>query len=329
MVQSRLILIAAAFAVSTASGGIATFTQLCPVSIPGSGSECGFGDSFSWSAPARTPTIFTPILDEEGNPIYSGEEGDLSRDQLYEYTLGEELDFQQYFDGMASAIATPDTWKFNLAFTLTDYQRQNYVNRPALSEFGEYGYVYTMGYAGASNTDDITVSGGTGVYSLSYVFSLDGLFEVDHPLLSAGFCAFLALADSESADFTCVNHWSDIPATFTLTYDELLFDAPIVSTLGLYVYGLLNPLDVNSGESAFLETVTGTAEASFGSTIRLEKLIVADPSGNPIPGLTVTSSSGFAYPVQNGANPVPEPAAAAAVCAALAAFGLARRRTLA
>jgi hypothetical protein len=320
MFNPRLLLLISVFAASTASGGIFSFTQLCSVSIPES-SVCTNDSSLSWTAPGRTATIFIPVLDEEGNPYYL--DGP-HQHQALDVTLGDELGFQQYFDGTASAIATPDTWKLEVAVTFTDYQRQNYVYWPSV----DGPFLLTMASANARNTDDITVSGGTGVYSLSYVFSLDGLFSVDHSLLSAGFCAILSLPGTAVVHYSCVTDTSGgVPTEFTLSYDDLPFDAPLVSTLFLYVYGGLSPIQIDSPESDALETVNGTVSAAFGSTIKLQKLVVSDPLGNPIPGLTVSSSSGFAYPVQNGAlNPVPEPATVALAGAALAAFGMLRRR---
>jgi hypothetical protein len=50
--------------------------------------------------------------------------------------------------------------------------------------------------AGFTDTLDVTAAGGPGVYSLHYIFSVDGsLAATDESLLSAEFCAVLSLPE--------------------------------------------------------------------------------------------------------------------------------------
>jgi hypothetical protein len=79
---------------------------------------------------------------------------------------------------------------------------------------------------------------------------------------------------------------------------------------------------LNNGTVPDGSTITGTSD--FSDTLTLTNIIVTDANGNPVSGVTVTSSSGTQYPVN-----VPEPASLSLMAAA--ALGLLarhpRRRT--
>ena len=74
---------------------------------------------------------------------------------------------------------------------------------------------------------------------------------------------------------------------------------------------------------------TGTAQTDFLTTVTLTEILVKDAGGNPIRGVTVSSTSGTTYPLSPlnaGDAGVPEPATVLLAGAGLALLMAVRRR---
>lgn len=317
LIRARLLVIAGIMAGTLpVYAGVSTFSQVCSSSNP-SFSDCRTGStaSLNWAS-------------EVLNPDNS-------------------VAFTQHFMGSATSEATSNLWRVNFDVAMTDFLRSNYVwnwNEVSDSEDPRYpGYysVPTMAYASATTTDQVTVTGGVGVYSLAYVFSLDGsLFTSDDSLASPNFCASLFLPGTPNATFSCLSAGNEVPQTFTISYKNLRMDEPLTASLTISASGILNPLcpddhtDCGFGPTvsdAGNQQVTMNYAANFGSTVHLQKIVVTDDNGDPIPGLRFLSGNGYDYNVEGAqvASPsaVPEPStlALAGLSVALAAFG--RRRS--
>jgi hypothetical protein len=232
----------------------------------------------------------------------------------------------QHFLGQASATATADTWRVSTSLTLANYRRDNYI----WTESPTQGtYAATTAVASANTTDTVTITGGTGVYRLKYILSLDGLLgSTDTSLLSSSFCASLYIPDGTgTANFYCQSAGQATPSSITLSYDDLPFGGPVTPTLSISAYGFVTPLYASQVGALGADTFSAGGYVQFGSTVHLTSLLVTDAAGNPIPGLSIESGSGYTYPLdpQNTA-PVPEPTAACMLAAGLAGLLLRRRR---
>ncbi len=346
---------------SPAWAGLFAYSQLCAESNPGFGS-CGYGsygtgpeasntNTLNWTRDVYAPdtpgpSTWTPALDVDGNPVLDLD-GNPVLIEVPSIIPGSFL-YTQRFDGAASALATSDLWRLTMDVTLTDYKRSNYVwNWNDVADGPQapgYYSVPTMAFVQASSTDEITIEGGTGVYSLSYVFSLDGtLSTTDSGFVNPNFCASLYLPGTQTASFGCKGPGDTIPTTFTLSYDDLLFGGPITPTLSLSLSGILNPLypaDQDPyGNPVFGQTLASNGDdtvsvnytGQFGSTVKLQKVIVTDSNGNPIDNLTFKSKNGYQYNVEGAtqvpfSGHVPEPGSMLLVLGGGAAGWLASRR---
>jgi hypothetical protein len=95
-------------------------------------------------------------------------------------------------------------------------------------------------------------------------------------------------------------------STLTLSFADLPFGTPVDPTLSIVAFAQVAsifPEDAPDGA-----TITGSLSADFASTVRVQSLLVTDSLGNPIPGVTVVSRSGFTYPLDPRNSAVPEPA---------------------
>ena len=270
-------LIVACFFAATrlATASILTFTQFCPqsnISFPGN-KAC----SMSSQGGSTTRVMANP---------------DGGKDQI--------------FSASASAMATLDTWKLNAALSVRDYRRDNYVWQDSVDGSSS---VSAMVASFASLTDTLTVLGGSGVYSLSYIFSLDGsLSSSDLSLISSEMFAGLDIPEGTGTfAHYVVDAGNTVPAMFTLTYADLPFGEPVNPTLFMGVDAMVLPIYESEIPSLGAKTITGTASSEFGSTIHLTSVLVTDGNGKPIPGVTLQSSAGYQYPLDSS-NSIPEPA---------------------
>src|SRR5262249_25427564 len=170
--------------------------------------------------------------------------------------------------------------------------------------------------------------GGPGVYSLSYIFSVDGtLTSSDPSLFNASFCVSLGLPQGVgTVTSKCVNPGQSVPSTFVLTYAQLPFGGPVNPTITISAFGNVNPIAVSQVGTSADTIINGEVHVHFGSTVHLTDVLVTDANGSPIPGVTIDSQGGFIYPL-DAANSTPEPGGlAAAGLACLMALGIARRR---
>jgi hypothetical protein len=207
----------------------------------------------------------------------------------------------QLYVGSASVTASTDAWHLDALAALTDYLQTMY----QYTTISGVPFVANAADARAVLTDGITVSGGTGVYSLSYVFSLDGtVTSSGDPDLTTSFCANLNLPQGQGIGQltdTCVQAGQGVPPTFMLTYSGLAFGTTIDPTL-LLDAAVYTPNQSPSGSAL----INGSASAHFGDTVTLTDFLITDSNGNPIPGITLTSQDGYSYPL-DAANAVPEP----------------------
>jgi hypothetical protein len=159
-----------------------------------------------------------------------------------------------------------------------------------------------------TDTDTVTAAGGPGVFSLSYIFSVNGTLSSSTAPFGATFCTSLSLPQGVGTVTSfCRSPGQTIPSSFTLTYSQLPFGGPITPTLEILADGFLIPLFPNQVGTSADTIVNGALSVQFGSTVTLTSILVTDSNNNPIPGITFSSQGGFAFPLA-AANQVPEPA---------------------
>jgi hypothetical protein len=232
--------------------------------------------------------------------------------------------YDQTFIGSASATATPDMWKVALDISLYYYRRDMFIMTEDCQPFGG-DCIAGTGVASAETDDTITVGGGTGVYSLSYIFSLDGtLNSSDSSALFPYFCTSLFIPAGQGiASYYCLYPGDSVANTFTLTYADLPFGGPVESVLNINAYIQATPMYIADEGTIGSDVVTADAHVNFGSTVHLDSVLITDSNGNPIPGVTISSASGYQYPL-DPRNVVPEPGCLAPL-GLLALAGLRRR----
>ena len=209
----------------------------------------------------------------------------------------------QTFSGSASATAEPDTWRVAVSLGLGDYRRDSWV-------WAEAGGAPTMGAAQAWTSDLITVRGGAGNYSLSYILDLSGIVSSTAPdSLHASFCANLQIAQGVGDGFVyCLFPGQTLNSQVALSYKNLPFDAVITSTLYIAATGWFDPIYAADIPATGSQTVTGNLNVNFGSTVHLSSVLITDANGDPIQGVSIASGSGYQYPLDpRNAGAVPEP----------------------
>jgi hypothetical protein len=213
----------------------------------------------------------------------------------------------QVFRGTANATASYDTWRVATTLDLTNYRRDNYIWTP--NSDGSVSAA-TTGVASAVTRDSITVSGGTGVYSLKYILSVEGVLATNSPLLGSSFCVSVNMPQGVGVvTGFCANAGDTVPGVVELSISNLSFETAIEPTLTIAAYQFMQPLYAIELPELGAQTVSVSGLVNFGSTVRLTSMLVTDADGNAIPGLSISSASGFAYPL-DPANAVPEPATA-------------------
>jgi hypothetical protein len=128
----------------------------------------------------------------------------------------------------------------------------------------------------------------------------------------------------------CLHPGQTIPGTFTLTYSNLPFGAPITPTLRIAAFGNIQPIFWGEVGTPTDTIINGSLNIDFGSTVTLTSLLVTDANGHPIPSVTISSQDGVDYPL-DPSNVVPEPASFAllsTVVAGLIAFKYRKRLKL-
>jgi len=210
------------------------------------------------------------------------------------------------FSSTESATASSNTWHLLADATLSYYPSSlfQYSEVPNGSG-GTIPFVTSLARAAATQTDGITVFGGTGNYSINFIFALDGSLTSTGLAFGSAFAADVSLAQGTPTlpqVMYCQASYCDgstIPTTFTLTYSNL-------------TYGVLNDLSLAFSASSYVNPgvstglLMGGSSAEFADTVQLTEVLVTDANGNPVPGISLTSQDGYSYPLA-AANTVPEP----------------------
>ena len=208
----------------------------------------------------------------------------------------------QVFDGKATPIATTDTWKVALAVNLSDYRRDMYIWSESV--FG----INAVGTAGARMVDRFTVNGGTGSYSLHFLFSLNGvLSESDVWMLAPTMCAEVRMPQGiGKGSYYCQPPALPIPSTIVLTDSRLPFGVPVDTMISIEADAEF--VSIFPQEVATIGDLTVSDYATANFIVHLESILVTDDDGKPIRGVSISSQNGIAYPLDPLNAAVPEPA---------------------
>ena len=279
---TRLALLTALLALATAHpsyAGLSAFTQPCWAAPPTTATDDFLGpEAFVGCTNSGSANVTTP-----------GPNGD------------------QLFNGVAFAQAAENIWKVSYDLTVSNYMRDLYqwstdASSPQVAP--------TTASAQAILTDTLTVNsaGGPGVYSMNFLFSVDGtLSSSDQALLQASFCVSLFIPEGTGQVTSfCRTPGQPVPSTFILTYADLPFGGPIDPTLIIAAGGFISPLAPDEVGTAADTILNGEMHVNFGSTVHLDTVLITDNIGNLIPGVDISSKDGFSYPLA-AVNQVPEP----------------------
>ncbi len=225
------------------------------------------------------------------------------------------------FSGFGSVVMTPDTFRFIGSVDLQDYARRNRVN------IDDPFVLQGMSLALGAISDSIIVGGGTGVYTLNYVLSVDGTFSSD-PEFFGFFCGSLIVPQGQAGATSsfCANGGGQ---SITLSFGNLQFGAPVTPTLQMNVLTSLNELLPDEVAALGDTLITGSSLVDYGSTVRLQNLLITDASGKPVSGVTIQSASGYTYALdpRNTAS-VPEPSTSVSMALGLVAIFALKRRSM-
>jgi hypothetical protein len=283
------------------------------------------GSSFTssqlcWAAPHTTTTEVNAGLDSGAFVDCSFANGSQTVNQSTPNPNGGP---DQTFNATATTIATADTWKVSIDLDVENYRRDMY--QTSSTSDGNSWPTTAVATAGFSDSLDVTSAGGPGVYSLNYIFSIDGSLTASDPsIFDSSLCATLSLPEGTGTQTSaCISNGQSVPSTFTLTYADLEFGAgPITPTITINAYGGIEPIQPGVDDTLF----SGSLGAHFGSTIHLTSILVTDANGNPLQGVTLNSASGFQYPLDPDNQTVPEPTGLSILgMTMLAGVGLLRR----
>ena len=211
------------------------------------------------------------------------------------------------FTSSETATASSNTWHLVATATLTNYPSSLFQYSEVPNGSGGFiPFATDQGLAQATLTDGIDVTGGTGNYSISFVFSLEGTINNGgNPAFGSEFSANVSLSQGTpgiaqvSYCETVYCNGSTIPSSFTLTYSNLTYGELSDLSLTFAALGYVIP-GVSSG------LLNGGFSSDFADTVKLTEVLVTDSTGKPVPGITLVSQDGYKYPLAP-ANTVPEP----------------------
>lgn len=213
----------------------------------------------------------------------------------------------QTFIGSASAQASPGTWHVAAYADLTNYMRDMYL-WSSTSTNSEVEPTTVDATAGMSDTLTVSSAGGPGVYSLNYIFSIEGtLTASDDSLFTAELCAVVSLPQGVGTVTShCIFPGQPVPSTFMLTYSDLPFGGPVTPTVSINAIANVEALSSNQVGTSSDTVFNADVNIDFANTVQLTDVLVTDSNGNPIPGVSISSLNGYNYPLDT-ANAVPEP----------------------
>jgi hypothetical protein len=294
---TRLLLVLLSVAATNAQATTYISTQLCPRAD-------GSADVFQYCSAGRFWHEATAASESVPSWVAPGVAGD------------------QHFSGSAFARATSDTWHVALSIDMNGYQRDSFLAAD------ENWSAPLMGFAGIWLRDTLTVTGGTGHFAISYIVDVDGTVSAapdKYPAtpFSPKFEMVLLMPQATGTASTRLRRFAGetVPASVTMTYTNAAFGALLTPELYITASGYFLPLLPSEVAAHGTDTVTGGMDVIFGSTVHLHSVLITDDAGDPVPGVSIASASGFDYPLDP--RNVPEPANLLAF--GIAGLGLARR----
>lgn len=193
---------------------------------------------------------------------------------------------------------------------------------------------FAEAHVDASSSDTLTFVGTLpSTYFMNLRYTLNGSFSSTTPWIQSSLSIVNHICPPELGGTCSSTAFTEIEDSET----GFPFAASLVVIASGNTVRLLTDLIANTGVATLTPqqeiqfptfTVTGSAGAHFGSTLNLLSLLVTDSNGQPVPGLTVSSESGFTYQLDE-ANlaAVPEPALSVFVgCIALGLVLFKRKR---
>ena len=220
-------------------------------------------------------------------------------------------DFGTY-SGMASASSDGfDKVKLFATVNLQDYKSGSYVEETPGGGIPFAASVF------ATYQDHVTVSGPSPLGVMQLTFGISGNLVWD------GIAAQLCYGFAVGGPLQGGSCWTEqtLPSTITLKSE---------------VFELNTPQEMNFQFSAVVfvadqgypDLYSASATADLANTITLADMLVLAEDGQPIPGITVSSSGGFAYPLSpdNQVPAIPEPTIASLLATGGLLLAALRRR---
>jgi len=217
------------------------------------------------------------------------------------------------YSGSASASTESfDTVKLFASATMTGYQPGSYVELPS-------GGIYFAASAQAQYQDSVTidVEGPAQPMVMELTFAVTG--DRDWSNASAQIC----YGFQYGAPLTSGACAPDLPSAITVTSQEFVPDGTEQP-----LYFQFSAVIFRADRIDDTEMYDAYGAIDLAHTITLQEMLLTTPGGVPVPGITVSSAQGFAYPLSalNAPTPAPAPGAAGLMVAGVLMLPWLRRR---